>query len=64
MPPPNPLTEQDLERINTGLAQAREAQELIDMASRAGIDVEEFRVRARDSQEKLLRMKQVFFPGQ
>ena len=64
MPPPNPLTEQDLERITVGLDKAREAQELIDMAARAGIDVEEFRIRARESQEKLLRIKSTFFPGQ
>lgn len=63
MPPPNPLTEQDLEAINRGLVAAREAQDLIDMAARAGIEVEEFRVRARDAQERLTRVKQTFFPG-
>ena len=63
MPPPNPLTPEDLDAINTGLERAREAQELIDMAQRAGIDVEEFRVRAREAQERLIRVKQTFFPG-
>lgn len=64
MPPPNPLTEGDLEDINKALATAQDAQELIEMAAQAGIDVEAFRQRARDARDRLLRVKQTFFPGQ
>lgn len=64
MPPQNPLTEQDLEEINRALETATDAQSLIDQAARAGLDVEEFRARARDARDRLLRIKQTFFPGQ
>lgn len=57
------LTEQDLSRINTALGQLQRAKEVIDMASRAGIDVSPFKDRAKTSEEQLLRIKNTFFPG-
>lgn len=63
MPPPNPLTEQDFDDINRALDTAKDAQELIEKAAQAGIDVEVFRQRARDARDRLLRVKQTFFPG-
>lgn len=63
MPPPNPLTDQDLDDINKALVTATEAQELIELAAQAGIDVDPFRQRARDARDRLLRVKQTFFPG-
>ena len=64
MPPQNPLTEQDKEEIDKALETVKEAQELIETSQRAGIDVAEFRARATDARDKLLRIKAAFFPGQ
>jgi len=62
--PVNPLTDQDLDDINKAIESAAEAQELIERAAQAGIDVEAFRVRTRDARDRLLRIKQTFFPAQ
>ena len=64
MPPQRPLTDQDLDDINTALTDLEEAQALIEQAQRAGIEVEEFRGRGREARDKLLRIKQTFFAGQ
>ena len=63
MPVPNPLTDQDLIDLDKALQDSRDADELIEMAQRAGMDVEVFRVRNREGREKLARIKQTFFPG-
>lgn len=60
---PQVLTEQDLARINTALASLDRADQVIDMATRAGIDVNTFKDRAKTSKEQLLRIKNTFFPG-
>lgn len=57
------FTEEDLQRINSALAQLDQANEVIDMATQAGIDVEQFKERARTNREQLLRIKNTFFPG-
>lgn len=57
------LTEQDLARINTALGSLEQADQVIDMATRAGIDVNTFKERAKTSKEQLLRIKNTFFPG-
>lgn len=57
------LNEQDLGRINTALGQLQRAEEVIDMATRAGIDVATFKDRAKTSKDQLLRIKNTFFPG-
>ena len=59
----NPLTEQDLEDLDKALQDSRDADELIEMSQRAGLDVEAFRVRNREARERLGRIKQTFFPG-
>ena len=60
----DPLTETDLADINRALARLDDAERLIQKAQQAGIDVEPFRKAARDNQERLLKIKQAFFPGQ
>lgn len=60
---PQVLTEQDLARINTALGQLDRADEVIDMATRSGIDVSTFKDRAKTSREQLLKIKNTFFPG-
>lgn len=59
----NPLTDQDLTDLNKALDDSKDADELIEMAQRAGLDVEAFRGRNREARERLTRIKQTFFPG-
>lgn len=63
MPPPNPLTDQDLQDIDKALSDSRDADSLIEKAQQAGLDVEAFRGRNREARERLARIKQTFFPG-
>lgn len=58
-----PLSETDLEDIKRALARLEDAENLIAKAQQAGIDVEPFRVRSRDTKDRLLKIKQAFFPG-
>ncbi len=60
----NPLTADDLVSIKKALEDAKDAKELISMAEQAGIDVAAFKIRADETQQRLLRVKQAFFPGQ
>lgn len=57
------FTEADLQRINQALSQLDEAQQVIDAATQAGIDVTSFSDRAKQNRESLLRIKNTFFPG-
>lgn len=59
-----PLTPADLDDINRALTRLDDADDLIQKASQAGIDVEPFRARARENKDRLLKIKQSFFPGQ
>ena len=63
MPPPNPLTDQDLVDLDKALEDSRDADVLIEQAQRAGLDVEVFRTRNTDARERLTRIKRTFFPG-
>jgi hypothetical protein len=59
----NPLTEHDLEQINAALVEIESAEGIIAQAKRAGIPLERQEEQARETKEKLLRIKQAFFPG-
>ncbi len=59
----NPLTEEDLNQINVALTEIESAEGIIAQAKRAGIELGPQEVMARDTKEKLLRIKQAFFPG-
>jgi hypothetical protein len=59
----HPLTEQHLQEINGGLDKIRSAQRQIQLAKMAGIDVSSLEAQAADAQEKLTKLKQVYFPG-
>ncbi len=59
----NPLNESDLEQINGALAEIESAEGVIAQAKRAGIELPTQEVLARETKEKLLRIKQAFFPG-
>ena len=60
----SPLTETDLADINRALSRLDDAEALMVKSQQAGIDVEAFRARARESKDRLLLIKQSFFPGQ
>ncbi len=59
-----PLTETDLADINRALERLEDSERLIAKAQIAGIDVTPFRDRSRDTKDRLLKIKQAFFPGQ
>lgn len=57
------LGEKDLEQINQALHEIEDAEGIIAQAKVAGIDLARQEGEARDTKEKLLRIKQAFFPG-
>lgn len=59
-----PLTETDLADVKRALLRLEGADDLIAKSQQAGIDVEPFRVRVRETKDRLLKIKQAFFPGQ
>ena len=61
--PDNVLTEDDLTQINAALVEIEGAEGIIAQAKAAGIPLERQEVQARETKEKLLRIKQAFFPG-
>ena len=61
--PDGPLTENDLNQINEALVEIESAEGIIAQAKQAGIPLERQEVQARETKEKLLRIKQAFFPG-
>lgn len=58
-----PLTEQDLARINDNLRQITDAQEAIRQAEMAGLDMATQKETCKDCRNKLLKLKQAYFPG-
>ena len=61
--PNGPLTDQDLNKINEALVEIESAEAIIAQAKRAGIDLTPQETLARETKEKLLRIKNAFFPG-
>lgn len=58
-----PLRDEDLTEINESIKALDEADKLIDQAVRAGIDISDKREESRQSRERLMKIKQAFFPG-
>ena len=58
-----PLNESDLDHINQALVEIEAAEGIIAQAKQAGIDLTPQEAQARETKEKLLRIKQAFFPG-
>lgn len=58
-----PLTDTDLDDIRRALLRLQDADALMNKSQQAGIDVEGFRKAARETKDKLLAIKQSFFPG-
>jgi hypothetical protein len=62
--PNSPLTADHLEQINNALSVIAVAENQVAMAKRAGINVDAQEAQLSDSKDKLLRVKNVYFPGQ
>jgi len=60
----NPLNEQDLADIKNALKDLDDADQQAQTAMRAGIDVSEQIKQIKDKRAQLLKIKQVYFPGQ
>lgn len=61
---PNPLTESHLTQIRRSLDIADQALAQIELAERAGVDVSAQKQSLLDSKQKLLQIKNVYFPNQ
>jgi len=61
--PNSPLTAAHLEQIRNALDVITIAQQQVELAKRAGVDVSAQETQLKDAQDKLLRLKNVYFPG-
>jgi len=61
--PMSPLTQDHLVQIQNALDVTQIAKNQIEMAKRAGLDVSRQEAQLREAEEKLLRIKNVYFPG-
>ncbi len=59
-----PLTQADLIELKQKITELDKADLLIAQAERAGIDVSGQQDKTRELRDKLMKMKQAFFPGQ
>ena len=60
----NPLTVDDLAKIEEGIQQSEHVIEAAEKASRAGIDVSGFVAKAEETLHGLRQLKSVYFPNQ
>jgi hypothetical protein len=63
IPSGNPLNEEHLEQLNTGIAAANEGLRQVELAKRAGMDMSQQETELRASLESLRQIKQVYFPN-
>jgi hypothetical protein len=59
----SPLTEHHLTKLNDALAQLSVADRHLQLAKLAGLDVTQQEKQAAETRDRLLRIKQVYFPG-
>lgn len=62
--PNNPLGEQDLQMIKDSLSALDDVEELANRSETAGIDVTQQKADIKRERDRLLKLKQGFFPGQ
>jgi len=62
--PNNPLTPEHLTQLKNALDASKAADNQIDLAKRAGLDVSKLEAINEDAKGKLTLIKQVYFPGQ
>lgn len=63
MPETNPLTEDDLKKMNESLRQLDITDSIIKRSKLAGIDVSRQEQEAKTAREKLTKLKTAFFPN-
>lgn len=61
--PNSPLTDSHLSQINNGLALINQAESQAILAKQAGIDVSAAEAIIAQAKDKLVRLKNVYFPG-
>lgn len=61
--PNSPLTDAHLSQIQNGLRLIDQAESQVLLAKQAGIDVTDAEKSIADSKAKLIRLKNVYFPG-
>lgn len=59
----NLFSEEDFQRIENSIQNTSDAEEIIQLAKQAGFDVAEQEKRNKEARDKLLRIKNTFFPG-
>lgn len=59
----NPLTEEDLERINQGIEDANKLQRAIEKAQQCGFEMGERSEENRRRRQQLIAVKNTYFPG-
>lgn len=59
----SPLTDADLVQMNQKLAELTRAEGLIEKAIRGGIDMSTQQAQARELRQKIMKLKQSFFPS-
>ena len=62
--PNNPLTPEHLAQLKNALDASKAADNQIELAKRAGLDVSKLEAINIDAKGKLTLIKQVYFPGQ
>ena len=62
--PGSPLTLDHLQQLNNALDQIKLANIQIDLARRAGINVDDADALNKQNETKIRQLKQVYFPGQ
>lgn len=60
---PEVLNEDDLTKLQSAIQQAERAEQIAEMAEQAGLDVTQQKARAKEARDRLLRIKNTFFPG-
>lgn len=61
--PLEPLTQENVDDIDSALGDLANAREIIVRAKQAGIPIEELEKRANEAEQRLLRIKQAFTRG-
>lgn len=59
----SPIKEEDLDALNDRLKELDTADTIIDQSIRAGIDMQDQKDRSQELRQRLMKMKQAFFPG-
>lgn len=62
--PGSPLTAEHLSALNNSLDQIKLAQQQIDLAKRAGIDVSGQEATLKQAETQIRQIKSVYYPGQ